>query len=52
MLNDKYLFIQPEKNYQNLIAEIIHILNETVNNLENVYFKYFLYPKLQNIINT
>ena len=49
MLSDKYLFIQPENNYHNLITDIIHILNETVCNLENVYYKYFLYPKLQSV---
>lgn len=49
ILSDKYIYIQSERNYSNLINELITLLNDTLCKLENVYFKYFLYPKLQNI---
>lgn len=38
--------------YHECFKEIIDILSATLYHIENVYYKYFLYPKLQKIYQT
>lgn len=52
MLSDKYIYTKNRTMYKSFIDEIIHILNETLSNIEKVYYKYFLYPKIQDLYNT
>ena len=38
-----------QSNYMNCMIEIMEVLKSTYIQFENIYFKYFLYPKLLNV---
>lgn len=58
-LKKKLIYILTDENllfssadtmkYKKCFNEIIHVFQNTLNNIENIYFKYFLFPKLKNI---
>ena len=48
MMNDNYVFFNHNNSYyMKFINELMTILTKTLSQIESIYFKYFLFPKLQ-----
>jgi hypothetical protein len=48
MLNDNFLYFYNKSNYIEFLNELYNILITTLSKIEKIYYKYFLFPKLQN----
>lgn len=46
ILNDKFLFFNSKSDYKNCIIELTNVLKNTLINVEDIYFRYILYPKI------
>lgn len=52
ILNDNWLYFNNKKYYFNFLNEIFDVLSNTLLKIETIYYKYFLFPKLQQFYKT
>ena len=48
IINDVSLLCNTEI-YNKCLKEVLQVLHAAITGFENIYFKYFLFPKLQNL---
>lgn len=46
MIDDKFLFFYNKELYNCYMHDLINLLNHTLKEMESIYYKYFLLPKL------
>lgn len=49
MLENDIAYLKNKNEYDKGLKEIIGLLTFTLTKMEDIYFKYFLYPRLQQI---
>ena len=49
MLNNDKTFSNNQVKYSYFLTELSNVLTTTLLNIENIYYKYFLLPKLQKL---
>lgn len=51
ILENDVIYLKNKKEYDMGLKEIIGLLTFTLTKMEDIYFKYFLFPRLQQISN-
>lgn len=49
MNENNWLYFNKKKYYFNFLTEIFEVLSNTLSKIETIYYKYFLFPKLEQI---
>lgn len=46
MMNDNYVYFNNNSSYMRFMNELLNVLTKTLSQIESIYYRYFLFPKL------